>query len=550
MTTNWPSIPGYTILKVAGAGGMGIVYQARQEQTGRVVAIKVLTKGDAAALDRFRREASTIARLEHPNILPVYDFGTVDDQPYLVMRYLDGGSVADRLTQGVLDEADSVTWAAKIADALDLAHQHGIVHRDVKPGNMLLDERGNVYLTDFGIAGAGHGQAGQGSVAYMAPEQAQSSLADGRADVYALAVSLFEMVSGQKPYTAETTLGVMVRHQSDPIPSVRVWNPAISVALDDLLQWGMAKKPGDRPGSAAAFTRLLHQTQQQPNQPFPRPALAAAEVGRTEVVSPPVREGATGGQGDAATGRRGDTEERQEGRTGPSAWLLLGGVLVVVVLVGVFVLGRGLFAAATPTLPPPTATSLVPTATIMLTPTPAGQLLFDDFSDPFAGFGIKADEDGGVAYEAETLLFTSQRNGVFWFSLSERLNEADVSMQVDVTLVEGEGSIEMGLICRWQDVDNFVALTVNPTGTAMIWQRVNGEITTLAEGVAAAGLLGQPVQLQATCEDQTLSLSADDVALITATTESLMPGDVALLTRQRAEGEWSITFDNLYVTQP
>jgi hypothetical protein len=229
---------------------------------------------------------------------------------------------------------------------------------------------------------------------------------------------------------------------------------------------------------------------------------------------------------------------------------LLAGVLVVVVLVAVFVLGRGLFAAATPTLPPPTATTLAPTATIMLTPTPTGQLLFDDFSDPFAGFGVKADEDGGVAYEAESLLFTSKRNGVFWFSLSERLNEADVSMQVDVTLTEGEGGIEMGLICRWQDVDNFVALTVNPTGAATIWQRVNGEITTLAEGSAAAVLPGQTVQLQATCQGQTLSLGADGVALITATTESLTPGDAALLTRQRAEGEWHITFDNLYVRQP
>ncbi len=347
---------------------------------------------------------------------------------------------------------------------------------------------------------------------------------------------------------------MMVRHQSDPIPSVQALNPAISVALDDLLQWGMAKKPGDRPGNAAAFAHWLHQTQQQPNQPLPRPNLAATEVGlgRTEVVSPPVREGMTGRVGEGETRRGGDaaTGERREERSGSSAWLLWVGVLVVVILVAVFVLGRGLFAAATPTLPPPTATTLAPTPTIILTPTPTGQLLFDDFSDPFAGFGIKADEDGGVAYEAETLLFTSQRNGVFWFSLSERLNEADVSLQVDVTLVEGQGSVEMGVICRWQDVDNFVALTVNPTGGAMIWQRVNGEIITLAEGDAAAILPGQTIQLQATCQGQTLSLTADGVDLLTATTESLTPGDAALLTRQRAEGEWSITFDNLYVRQP
>ncbi len=562
MTINLPSIPGYTILKVAGTGGMGVVYQAQQTQTGRVVAIKVLTKGDAAALDRFRHEASTIARLEHPNILPVYDFGTVNEQPYLVMRYLDGGSVADRLMAGPLTEATAVILAAKVADALDLAHQSGIVHRDVKPANMLLDERGNVYLTDFGLAGTGAGQVGQGSVAYMAPEQAQGQITDGRADLYALAVALFEMVTGSKPYTAETTLGVMVRHQSDPIPSVRTVNPQVSLALDDLIQWGMAKKPGERPGSAAAFAHLLQQSQRQPDQPLPRPSQVATEVGlaamelglgRTEVAAPPLREGVTQPVAEGVMARKDDgvrerpVETRPGGRTGPSAGVVLVGVLVVVVLIGVFVVGRGMFAAATPTPPIPTVTSLPPTATTALTPTPEGQLLMDDFRDPFAGFGIKADEDGGVAYENEHLLFTSRRNGVFWFSLSERLNVADVQVTVDATFVEGITNVEMGVICRWQDVDNFVALTVNPSGSVMLWQRLAGTITTLAEGDAAAFTPGTMVELQVICQGENVQLGQNGVVLLAAATTILTPGDVALLTRQRAEGELTVTFDNIVV---
>jgi serine/threonine protein kinase len=205
---------------------MGTVYRAEQISPRRTVAVKVLTRssGSPETLAAFRREAETIAHLEHPNILPVYGFGEVDGAPYLVLRYLAGGSVALRLRRGPLELPIAVRWVRSVAAALDFAHSHGLVHRDVKPSNMLLDEAGNVYLTDFGIAAASEAAntgAVIGSAIYMSPEQGSGRPADRRSDIYSLAVSLFEMVTGQPPYTAETPLGVIVRHINDPVPSAR-----------------------------------------------------------------------------------------------------------------------------------------------------------------------------------------------------------------------------------------------------------------------------------------------------------------------------------------
>jgi serine/threonine protein kinase len=265
-------IPGYTVQAVAGRGGNGTVYRAEQASPKRLVALKLLTEKAAspASLAAFQREANTIARLEHPHILPVYGFGENNGRPYLVLRYLSGGSVADRLKKGPIDPRTALRWMRGVADALDFAHERGLVHRDVKPSNILLDQTGNPYLTDFGIAGgmlAAEGERPTGSAPYMSPEQGRGEPVDHRADIYSLAVSLFEMLTGRPPYEAETPLGLIVRHISDPIPSARALNPAISPAVDDLLQWGMAKQPGERPKTAGAFARLLDRALEQPDVP-------------------------------------------------------------------------------------------------------------------------------------------------------------------------------------------------------------------------------------------------------------------------------------------
>lgn len=289
----YPYIPGYTIEGVAGEGGMGFVYKATRNETDRVVAIKVVTSRKKNRLDQFRQESRIIAGLEHPHILPVYHYGEVDNYPYLVMRYItDGLSLADKIREyGAIDMDTAIGWIAKMADALDFAHAQGIIHKDVKPSNMLIDSNGNVYLSDFGLAFFINSdtQSGIGSAAYVSPEQAKSKSIDTRADIYALAVSLFELVTGKPPYNGESYVDVMLKHVSHPIPSPKEFNPAISDSIDQLIRLGMSKDPNERPQSAGQFAQLLLYAAKKPNANVrPDPELSRKTIpGRRAYDDPP-----------------------------------------------------------------------------------------------------------------------------------------------------------------------------------------------------------------------------------------------------------------------
>ncbi|NUM49128.1 MAG: serine/threonine protein kinase [Anaerolineales bacterium] len=226
MTTLTPGqeIGPYRIIEQVGKGGMATVYKAHHAAMDRFVAIKILPfqfAQDKEFNDRFRREVRVIAKLEHPRILPVYDSGDFQGTPYLVMRYLDAGTLKERIEAGklTLDEIDRIF--TQLADALAYAHSHDIVHRDIKPSNVMLTRQGDVFLTDFGIAKlvGEHTQftasgAITGTPAYMSPEQAEGRPIDARADIYALGIVLYEMVTGRVPYEAETPLAVILKHFS------------------------------------------------------------------------------------------------------------------------------------------------------------------------------------------------------------------------------------------------------------------------------------------------------------------------------------------------
>ena len=243
----------YRILSEVGHGGMATVYQAQQQNIDRVVAIKVLPPQlmiDPGFLERFEREVSVVAALEHPHIVPIYDYGQADGLLYIAMRFLTHGTMREMI-RGRTSEPESLErLIQQIGSALDHAHEYGIVHRDMKPGNILLDRAGNAYLSDFGIARMRDSElTGSGIIGtpgYMSPEQAHGITLDGRSDIYSLGVMLFEALAGRVPFSGNTPISILMKHVSEPMPSIRVLRPEISEFVEQVIFRATHKNPEER----------------------------------------------------------------------------------------------------------------------------------------------------------------------------------------------------------------------------------------------------------------------------------------------------------------
>jgi serine/threonine protein kinase len=255
----------YRIISQIGQGGMATVYKAYQPSMDRNVAVKVLPGQLADSPEftqRFQQEARIIARLEHAHILPVFDYGESEGIHYFVMRFLDAGTLKDKMQNGhplPLSEIDRLF--TQLSDALSYAHSLGVVHRDLKPANALIDSRGNLFLTDFGIAKILESasprltqtDAIMGTPAYISPEQAQAQKVDQRSDIYSLGIILYEMVTGRVPYTADTPLAVILKHVTHPLPLPSSVKPDIPETIERILLKALAKNPDDRFASVNDF---------------------------------------------------------------------------------------------------------------------------------------------------------------------------------------------------------------------------------------------------------------------------------------------------------
>jgi serine/threonine-protein kinase len=354
----------YEVKSELGRGGMATVYKAYDPRFEREVAVKVLPREmlhDPQFRVRFEREAKTVASLEHPAIVPVYDVGEEDGQPYFVMRYMIGGSLSERIKSNSLSLTDTAKIIDRLASALDEAHAKGVVHRDLKPGNILFDHINEPYVSDFGIAKIAQSPGSAtvtgggiiGTPAYMSPEQAQGDKVDGRSDIYALGVIVFEMLTGRQPYESDTPMAVVVKHITDPVPHILDSNPNLPAEIEPVIERAMAKSRDERYPNAKEFSQALTAVARGESPTFtPAKVPAGKPVDKTRVASHTAQETRVAAHpSDAKSG-------------GFPLWVLgLGGLLLMALLVvgGIFIFSSGIL-----TSPPPTATE----TTTLPTPEP------------------------------------------------------------------------------------------------------------------------------------------------------------------------------------
>jgi YVTN family beta-propeller protein len=283
---------GYRIESLAGRGGMGVVYRAYDLRLKRVVAVKLIAPELSENADfrkRFLTETELAASLEHPNVVPIHDAGEVDGQLYIAMRYVEGGELKTLLQQErQLDPERAIRICGQIAAALDAAHARGLVHRDVKPSNVLLDMNEHVYLTDFGLSqrlgeleSASGPELSLGTPAYAAPEQIQGGEVDGRADVYSLACVLYECLTGEAPYARDSELAVMWAHIQESPPSASELNAQLPAAVDAVIATALAKDPGERHATCGELVGAARETLglQRPTTVRDRKALILTALG-------------------------------------------------------------------------------------------------------------------------------------------------------------------------------------------------------------------------------------------------------------------------------
>lgn len=429
----------YAIRSVLGRGGMATVYLARQASMDRDVAVKVMAAelaDDEQFVARFEHEAQLIARLQHPHILPVIDFGREDKHIYIVMQLVRGGSLDDRLSRGPLPLPLAARMLGQIASALTFAHEQGIVHRDLKPNNVLLDERDNAYLTDFGIAKMLAGTTKLtatgnilGTPAYMAPEQWRGELVDARTDIYSLGIMLYEMVIGQLPFSGDTPYTLMYKHFNDAPPPPRLANPDLDPDVEAIILRALAKKPDERFQSAEAMAEeFVTALRAGPSRPKSAPApemektVIGEEAAPTRAPSAPER-----GEPPTPPGSVPPTRAAQPvappGRGGLNP-LVIGAaalaVIAVVVVIALLALGGGGGKGKVAAVPTATETgtpteTLVPSETPTETPTST--------ATPRTAFATVLSERGNVrrgpGFEYDVIATLSREDEVIVVGVSE-----------------------------------------------------------------------------------------------------------------------------------
>lgn len=566
----------YQVLARLGRGGMAEVYKGYQPNLDRYVAIKVLHPSmveEADFVERFQREARNVARLRHPNIVQVVDSDVQGDFYFMVMEYLDGPTLRAALEEvhrrgEEMPLGVALRIVSDVAAALNYAHEMGVVHRDVKPANIMLDRTGRVILTDFGVAKmlSGTKLTATGTVlgtpAYMSPEQGAGQPGDARSDIYSLGVVLYELATGRLPYDADTPLAILLKHAHDPLPLPRTVNPSLPEKVERILLRALAKAPAIRYQTVQAMlddiASLPPKTipQSQPGALDTRTLAARAPMGPP---APPPRTPPPARVPEQSTGAR----PRGRFLLGGGVVLAIVGCLGLVGLVGLALVLTGTvplggLAAVLPT--PATATSVPssvpPTRTPPPTPAPveAPAMLFSDsFSDPNSGWDRVQTDEGITDYDnGGYRIFVNKPRSDYWANPGRMFG--DVRVEVEATKAGGPDDNDFGVICRYQDTENFYYFVISSDGFFGILRILSGETQTLgADGLkkSDAILLGRARNhLRADCIGDQLTLYVNGQQVHTARDPSFPTGDVGLLAGTYDMPGTDIHFDNFVVHAP
>lgn len=580
----------YRIVEQIGLGGMATVYKAYQPALDRYVAIKILPAyyaHEPGFAERFTREARAVAKLTHPHVLPIYDFGQNDGLSYIVMQCVDAGTLKDMMGKPInlMTGADIIE---QLADALDYAHEQGVIHRDVKPSNVLMDRGRWVLLSDFGLAKMVEGSlqltgsgVGVGTPAYMAPEQGQGLKVDRRADIYSLGIILYEMVTGRVPYEAETPMAVVVKHITEPLPLPRALNSDLPESVERIIMKALAKNPADRYETAGKMAAALRKasagmatavTGAVPS-PLAPPAGVAGTVeaptvlddgGATQVVSSPV------------------TPPAPSRKRFPIWLVAAAGVLLLVLLLVFFVLIRRVriervqqvrqamqtaeaqaMVTEVPSLPggdeppplpeqpPPGAVEpFIERALAFVKEKPP--VLEDDFRQADPGWRLVNDEHGQHAsYQDDAYVVrvpeVEGKESVASIPLPLDRSPADFVLQMDLVTLEGGPGAVWSVAFRAEPESHlFAGLGVEPPAFGMGLTEADAE-TMLAAGPAEKYRPHDVMQVTLVAIGPNVALFLDDEWVGVAHTEFTRPGRLVLNVMNGGDPMVAYGFDNVRV---
>jgi serine/threonine protein kinase len=562
------TIARYEIQSEIGRGGMAVVYLANDPSFERKVAIKLVSvnlQENPVFLSRFEREARLIARIEHPAIVPVYDFGEQEQRPYLVMRYMAGGSLSEKIDGQIMPLEEAAKIISQIAPALDAVHARGVVHRDLKPANILFDDFGNAAIADFGIAHLNDatvdltGSALIGTPAYMSPEQVQGERElDGRSDVYALGVILFAMLTGQSPFRATTPMSVALKHLTEPIPSILSQRPDLPASVELVLNKALAKDREMRYSSASEMARALQSTVTSPvhrdvdalsqdSQRQTRPELEPPTSIVDDSSSLPDPEPFNLPPGPST---RSDLPARGLIRTAS----VIGVILIVVMTCALGILFLAWIGLSAPpdsiTQPPETLPPAIETDT---SPAPAEIILLaEDFSDPDSGWPFYENELGIYSYQPDGYRITvTTWNTALWATSEETFDNANIS--VDARPAE-DGDGYYGVLCRVNNLQEYYYFIVHPDGSYSIGKYKNNDFEILLpdgwERNDSINTGAQTNHLRADCFADKLRFYVNHVLLAEITDADFSSGSAGFIVASLEDEFFEVTFSDLLVTRP